>query len=1096
MSTVNPLNQLEWRLVGPFRGGRSVAAAGDPNDPTVFYFGTTGGGVWKTDDGGQYWRNVSDGYFKRASVGGLAVSHSDPNVIYVGMGETTIRGNVSHGDGVYKSTDGGRSWTHLGLAATRNIGKVRVDPRDPDRVYVAAFGHAHGPNPERGLYRSTNGGANWELVLSRGDKAGANDLSIDPKNPRIIYAGFWEAHRGPHYLTSGGPGSGLFRSTDGGTSWTELTDKPGMPKGLKGKIGVAVSPAKTGRVWAIVENENGGVFRSDDGGETWEKVNEDRRLRQRAWYYSHIYADPLDPETVWVLNVEMYRSIDGGKTFNTVPAPHGDNHDLWFDPADPRRMILANDGGGTVSYNGGIGWTSQYGQPTSELYHVTVDSRVPYRLYGSQQDNTSITVPSRSNHGVITRTEWHEVGGGEAGYIAARPDDPDVIFAGEYQGYMTRYDRRTGQAKNVSVWPEEYSGSGADAYKYRFQWTYPIIISPHDPNVIYCGGNHVFRSSNEGASWDTVSPDLSFNDPETLGSSGGPITKDNTGAEVYATVFTICESPKQQGVLWAGTDDGRLHVSRDGAETWTDVTPSDLPDWSLMSIVEASPHDPAVAYLAANRYKHDDFLPYLFKTSDYGQTWTKITGGIPDDDFARVIREDPERRGLLFAGTETGIYVSYDDGVNWQRLGGNFPVVPVHDLLIHRNDLVIGTHGRAFWIYDDMTLFRQLADQTGEAEQVRLFQPRESIRYGSMYGFGHSPVKGLNYAFAATQVPAYDYEKTPDGEVKIHWLDAGTNPPDGVIVYYTLPEDAAGDVALTFLDEAGNELRTVKSKKPDEETKDEEFPPKSATDEEKDEDPYVPAKRGLNRFVWDLRIAPATKITTKGGDQPDRTGPKVVPGTYQVRLTALGQTQTTEVTIVRDPRQGTSAEDFQAQFDLLHKIHRKHDELNKAVNQIRAARRQAIDWARRVKGTDAEAKVTAEAKSLSERLDAIEGELLQMKIQSFQDSLNFPVKLNAKLSSLIGMVSNADAAPTKQAGQLFESLGEQVDKQIAALEKVLDKDVATFNRLVSGSGIPAIGGSVEDSEGEQAKDGGRVNGAVLKHLTSEVKLNGAKAVVN
>ncbi|MEA2531494.1 MAG: hypothetical protein QOG89_3138, partial [Thermomicrobiales bacterium] len=454
------LNKLQWRLIGPFRGGRSVAGAGDPNDPAVFYIGTTGGGIWKTEDGGQYWRNVSDGFFKRASVGALAVSHSDPNVIYVGMGETTIRGNVSHGDGVYKSTDGGRSWSHLGLAATRNIGKVRIDPRDPDRVYVAAFGHAHGPNPERGLYRSKDGGETWELVLSRGDKAGANDLSLDPKNPRIIYASFWEAHRGPYSLTSGGEGSGLFRSTDGGTTWTDLTDKPGMPKGLKGKIGVAVSPAKTGRVWAIVENENGGVFRSDDGGETWEKLNDDRRLRQRAWYYSHIYADPLDAETVWVLNVEMFRSVDGGKTFNSVPAPHGDNHDLWIDPANPRRMILANDGGGTVTYNGGIGWSSQYSQPTSEMYHVTVDSRLPYRVYGSQQDNTSITVPSRSNHGVITRTEWHEIGGGEAGYIATHPDNPNIVFAGEYQGYMTRYDHSTGQARNVSVWPEEYSGSG------------------------------------------------------------------------------------------------------------------------------------------------------------------------------------------------------------------------------------------------------------------------------------------------------------------------------------------------------------------------------------------------------------------------------------------------------------------------------------------------------------------------------------------------------------------------------------------------------------------------------------------------------------
>ncbi len=1051
------LDSLTWRCIGPHRGGRSVAVAGDPTDSTTFYMGTTGGGVWKTVDGGQYWFNVSDGFFKRASVGGLAVSHSDPNVIYAGMGETTIRGNVSHGDGVYKSTDGGKNWSHLGLAETRNIAKVRVHPGNPDIAYVAAFGHAHGPNPERGVYRTKDGGATWELVLHRNENAGAGDLALDPSNPRIIYASIWEARRGTYYLSSGGEGSGLFRSRDGGDTWEELTDKPGMPKGLKGKIGVVPSPAQSGRVWAIVENEEGGVYRSDDGGDHWEKLNEDRRLRQRAWYYSHIYADPNDANTVWVLNVETFRSVDGGKVFEVVPAPHGDNHDLWFDPVDPRRVILGNDGGGTVSYNGGVSWSPQYNQATSEFYHVTTDSRRPYRVYGSQQDNTSMCVPSRSNHGAITRTEWYEVGGGEAGYIAVRPDNPDIVFAGEYQGYMTRLDHSARQARSISVWPEEYSGSGAEAYKYRFQWTYPLILSPHNPDVIYCGGNHVFRSTDEGSSWETISPDLTRNDPSTQGSSGGPITKDNTGAEIYGTVFTIAESPVKSGVIWAGSDDGLVHISKDGGANWTDVTPADLPEWSLISLIEASPHDAKTAYLAANRYKHDDFQPYLYKTNDSGVTWTKISGGIPVDDFTRVIREDPEQKGLLFAGTETGIYGSFDDGTNWKRLGGNLPVVPIHDFVFAADDLVVATHGRSFWILDDITLIRQLAKKEA-TDTATLFRPRETYRYGSMMSFGHSPVPGKNYLFAATQIPAYMYEKIEDEEPKVTLLDAGENPPDGVIINYFLAEEPTVEISLAILDSTGDELRVFKSKPKKDEAKSDEskpFPPEEKKEEEPDES-YAPAKAGLNRFIWDFRLPKATKIATKGGDQPDRSGPKVVPGEYKAQLTIGDSVQTETFTIVKDPRIATTQAELEAQFDLLNAIRDKHDELNVGINKIRTARTQATEWAKRVKGSTAEEKIVAAAKALSEKLDAIEGELLQVKIQSDQDSLNFPVKLNAKLSALAFMVGGADAAPTKQAGELFSDLAGKVDAQLDALKSVLADDVPSFNKLVAGSEISAI----------------------------------------
>jgi len=617
------LDGLEWRQLGAFRGGRVVAVAGDPRDRQTFYMGSTGGGVWKTHDGGLYWRNVSDGYFQRASVGALAVAASDPNVIYAGMGEATIRGNVSHGDGVYRSTDGGRSWSHLGLADTRQIGKVRVHPNDPDTVYVAALGHAHGPNAERGLFRSRDGGTTWKKVLSRGDTAGAIDVSIDPQNPRILFATFWEAIRRPYQMSSGGPGSGLFKSTDGGDTWTDLSRAKGLPQGILGKVGVAVSPARADRVWAIVEAKDGAVFRSDDGGRTWERGSEDRELRQRAWYYHHIYADPVDPETVWVLNVDTWRSSDAGKTFGQVSIPHGDHHDLWIDPKDPLRMIEGNDGGATVSFNGGASWSSIYNQPTAEYYHVIADDRTPYRLYAAQQDNSTISVPSRVPLTGITMADAWEIGGGEAGHIAIRPDDPDIIFAGDHQGLLTRHDRRTGQSRVINIWPDGDIGPQRRIGEVPFNWTSPTALSPHDPNVLYTCAQYVFRSQDEGASWDRISRDLTRNDPKTTGDSGGPITLDQTGAEYYATIFAFAESLKARGVLWAGSDDGLIHVSRDDGRTWTDVTPSAMTPLTLVSIIEPSPHDPAVAYVAATRYKLDDFRPYLYKTKNYGKTWTE-----------------------------------------------------------------------------------------------------------------------------------------------------------------------------------------------------------------------------------------------------------------------------------------------------------------------------------------------------------------------------------------------------------------------------------------------------------------------------------------
>ena len=1061
------LDGLEWRSIGPTRGGRVVAVAGHPTKPATFYFGSTGGGVWKSDDGGQYWKNISDGFFKRASVGAIAVAESDPNVIYVGMGESTIRGNVSHGDGVYKSTDGGKTWQHLGLEKTRNIGKVRVHPANPDLVYVAAFGHAHGPNPERGLYRSKDGGKTWDNVLFVSDRAGVNDISLDPSNPRIIFAGSWEAERGPHYLTSGGPGSRLYRSIDGGDTWEDLSERPGVPKGIKGKIGVAVSP-RPGRVYAMIEHEQGGVFRTDDNGETWERVSDDRNLRQRAWYYSHIIADPGDDNTVWVLNVEMWRSVDAGKTFQQVPAPHGDNHDLWIDPTNTDRMILGNDGGATVSFNGGVSWSTLYNQPTGEFYHTITDSRAPYRVYGAQQDNTTMSLPSRSNYDAITMLEWYEIGGGESGYIAIRPDDPDVVYAGSYQGFLTRYDHGRGQLRNVSVWPENFLGNAAADMKYRFNWTSPTVLSVHNPDILMTGANVIFRSSDEGQSWDVISDDLTRGDPETLGPSGGPITKDNTGAEVYGTVFTIAESPVTEGVIWSGSDDGLVYVTRDNAKTWEAAQPEGLPDWALCSLIDASPHDDRTAWLAATRYKLDDFAPYLFRTTDGGKTWVKITNGIPNDDFTRVVREDPKRKNMLYAGTETGIYVSWDAGDSWRRLGGNFPVVPVHDLIIKGDELVVGTHGRSFWILDDLEALRQMGDAAG---QTRLFAPRETVRWGQLKGFGHAPVPGRNYAFVGGLIPAYEVEKTPEGGTKATFIDAGNNPPHGVMVHYALAEEPAEPITLEILDADGAVIREYTSKVDPAKARGGEELPSDArqaqgadapsplgTPEEEDKQPKLPTKVGLNRFVWDLRHADAEKITTKGGDQPGVAGPLAAPGNYQARLTVGGETFVEPFTVVPDPRLEATVEDFAAQTALGLKIRDTHGELNTAVNRIRALREQAKGWVARAKDGESGAAIAAAAKQLGDKLDAIEGELLQVKAQSMQDTLNYPVKLNTKLASLGWALQMSDSAPTKQMFDLYDNLAERIGEQLKALAAVVETDVPAFNAAVQKAKVPAVAG--------------------------------------
>ncbi len=1052
------LHSLQWRLIGPFRGGRVVAVAGDPVHTQVFYFGSTGGGIWKTTDGGIIWGNVSDGFFKRASVGAIAVSTSDPNVIYAGMGETTIRGNVSHGDGVYKSTDGGKTWTHLGLADTRNIAKVRIHPQNPDLVYVAALGHAHGPNPERGVYRSRDGGKTWEQILFRSDKAGAIDLAMDPNNPRILYAAIWEAQRKPYTLISGGEDCGIFKSTDGGDSWTEITRKPGLPAGVLGKIGLAVSPAKEDRVWAIIDAEDGALFRSNDGGENWERLSEDRNLWARPWYYQHIYADPKDPETIWALNVQCWKSVDGGRTFFEVQVPHGDNHDLWIDPHDPQRMIEGNDGGACVSFNGGTSWSSIYNQPTAEMYHVTTDNQVPYRVYGAQQDNSTITVPSRSALAGITQSDIYDVGGGESGYIAVRPDDTNIVYAGNYLGYLTRYDHRSRQERNIAVWPELASGWGAKDQKYRFQWTFPILLSPHDPNVLYVTGNHVFRSTDEGNSWQIISPDLTRNDVTKMEASGGPPTRDNTGAECYCTIFAFAESPLKRGLFWAGSDDGLLHISQDGGETWRNITPPDLPEWALVSIIEPSPHDPATAYVAANRYKLDDFHPYLYKTNDYGATWTKITTGIAENDFTRAIREDPVRRGLLYAGTETGVHVSFDDGEHWQSLRLNLPAVPIHDLVIKDTDLVAATHGRSFWILDDITPLRYISEQVQDAP-VYLFKPRPAVRFITSWGYSRASAPGIFYRNTGDIMITARRELKPGGEMVDRNLNAGENPPDGVLVYYSLKQKPEGEVKLTFLDAQGEQIKSFTSEQAQSQSPKAEDAPPEAPDEEEDrekKDPRVPKEAGMNRFLWNTRYPDPKKVDGYVASEAVMAGPVTAPGTYHVQLTVADQTLTEAFEVHKDPRVPATQEDLDSQFKLLLKVRDKLSETHDAINTLRNIRQQVEDWEKRTRERKDHEAVSSAARSLKEKLSPIEDELTQSRAKTRQDTMNFPAKLNGKLAWLAGVVASAQAAPTRQQYELYADLAGRIDVQIQRLQEIIDTDVAAFNGLMRESEMPAV----------------------------------------
>ena len=1045
---------LRWREIGPFRGGRSVAVAGSNTRPWEYYFGTTGGGVFKTLDGGMTWNPITDRYFG-GTIGAIAVSESNPDIVYVGTGETPIRGNVSHGEGVFKSTDAGRTWSYAGLTETRQIGRIRIHPKNPDIVFVAALGHVFGPNPERGIYKSENGGKSWRRVLFVSDSAGAVDIAMDPSDPGTLYASFWHAYRLPWKLVSGGTGSGLYKSRDGGETWTNISRNPGLPSGTLGKIGVTVSPANPRKLWALIEADSGGVFRSDDAGATWTKTNSDRNLRQRAWYYTRIHADTKDTNTVYALNVGFHRSTNGGRTFRTVAVPHSDNHDLWIAANDNNRMINGNDGGANVSFNQGRTWTEQ-DQATAQFYHVTTTNHFPYRVCGAQQDNSTVCGPSRAPGG-ITRADWYEVGGGESGYIAVRPDDPDIIYAGSYGGYLSHYDHRTGFERNINPWPDNPMGHDAADARYRFQWTFPIVISPHDPKTLYVGSSVVFRSRNDGQSFEAISPDLTRNDPRTLGPSGGPITKDQTSVEYYGTVFTIAESPRTAGVIWAGSDDGLIHITRDNGRSWKNVTPRGMPEWMRISIIEASRHAAGTAYAAANRYQIDDMRPYVYRTTDYGSTWQLVTNGIPPNEFVRVVREDPVRRGLLYAGTERGVWVSFNDGASWQTLRRNLPPVPVHDLAVKEGDLVAGTHGRSFWILDDLSSLRQLRPEI-TSRPAHLFKPRDVYRANFSGGGGTGAAGG----HPAGQNPAsgavlYYWLKTPGQTVTMEFLDASgkvirsfTSAQDPRVARDSVRADSVRRARTDSLRRAGIEPDTARrTEERSEETAPEEGPRRAPPP------PRVSNRAGLNTFSWNLRHPEAESFENMIMWAAGTQGPIAVPGTYTVRMRVGGNTQTSTFRLIKDPRSKASQAELEQQFAFLMRVRDETSKANSAVKLVRNIRAQLDDRARRMPAERRGAFQTL-ATQLNTELSLAEREIYQVENRSGQDPLNYPIRLNNKIAALAGVASSADARPTNQTLEVFRILSGQLSVQLLRIRSAIDRSLPAINSSLRAASLPPI----------------------------------------
>lgn len=983
---------LEYRLLGPFRGGRSAAVTGVPNQPNLFYFGATGGGVWKTINGGREWENISDGFFG-GSIGSISVSKSDPNVIYVGGGEQTVRGNVSSGYGIWKSVDAGKTWTELGLKNSRHVPRIAIDPTNHNIVYAAVLGNIYKPSQERGVYKSIDGGITWKKTLFANENAGVVDLIIDPTNQRIVYASTWRVQRTPYSLSSGGEGSALWKSTDSGETWKEISKNKGFPEDTLGIIGVTVSPLNNQRVWAMVENKDkGGLYRSDDGGDTWNLVNSDRSLRQRAWYYTRVYADTKDADIVYVMNVRYHKSSDGGKTFNAFNAPHGDHHDLWIAPENSNRMIIGDDGGAQVTYDGGETWSSYHNQPTAQFYRVTTDNHFPYRIYAAQQDNSTIRISHRSEGSSISEDDWEDTAGGESAHIVVDPENDDIVYGGSYGGFLTRVNHKTGTVRAINVWPDNPMGHGAEGMKYRFQWNFPIMFSKHNPNRLYTFSQHVHVTENEGQSWKIISPDLTRNDPEKLMSSGGPITQDNTSVEYYCTIFAANESPLVEGLLWIGSDDGKIHLTRNGGETWENVTPKDMPEWMMINSIEPSAFDAGTCYVAGTKYKSGDFAPYLYKTSDYGNTWIKITNGINPEHFTRVLREDPKQKGLLYTGTETGMYISFDDGKKWQAFQLNLPIVPITDLAIKDNNLIVATQGRSLWIMDDLTVLHQL--YSGNTSENRLFIPKDSYRM--------------------------------DGRSRDKSKTSGTNHPNGVITYFNLKDFNKDDaVTLTFFDIKGDTINSFSTKNKKENK--------------------LEVKKGMNQFVWDMSYKGAELLGGMILWSASLDGPQAIPGTYKVSLEVNDKNYSQPFNIIADPRAESTLADMQKQFDFVKDVNKTMDDAHKSIKKIRKIKEQLSAFESQYKDNETVKDLLEKSKKLKEEFTKIEEALYQTQNKSGQDPLNFPIRLTNKLGHLNALVSMGDFAPTDQDIAVKNELTSQIKEQLDAFDKLITGEISTFN---------------------------------------------------
>lgn len=1005
------LQALEYRSIGPYRGGRVTAVEGVRTKPYTFYMGSTGGGVWKTEDAGERWTNISDGYFEAGSIGSITVAGSDPNVTYVGTGSDAPRGNISAGVGIYKSTDAGKTWKHVGLRNGGQIGEIQIHPNNPDLVYAAVLGNIFGPNSERGVYRSRDGGNNWEQVLSVSDSTGAVDIEMDPTNPRILYAGFWRAERKPWTLIDGSTEGGVFKSVDGGDSWKRV--RGGLPdEGILGKVDVAVSPANPDRIWVMQQakaEEKGGLYRSDDGGKSWKLVNGEHKLRQRQYYYTHLFADPIDEHTVYVLNTGFYKSTDGGENFERISVPHGDVHSLWLNPDNPDIMVNSNDGGANVSLNGGKTWTTQKNQPTAEFYRVEVDNRFPYRVYGAQQDNSTISVPGKPQGDVSPEQYWYSVGGGESGHIAVHPENPDLVYAGTYSGEITRFDRSTGQTLQMTAYPHYTEGTKMTDLKYRFQWNYPIEISRHNPDVIYITSQYVHRSTDGGFNWEVISPDLTTNDPKYLDFiPGGPVQHEATGVEIYCSLFSFAESPHDANVLWTGSDDGLIHLSRDGGETWQDITPANIPKAGTVNALELSVHNPGTAYAAVYRYRRADFRPYIFKTDNYGDSWKLLTNGnngIPDNHFVRVVREDPDREGLLYAGTEFGMYISMDDGEHWQSFQQNLPVTPITDLAVHQKDLVVSTQGRSFWILDDLSPLHEMENNV-QGNEHRLFKPRDAYRT-QLNGSGGSP--------------------GPDSY------------PTGALIYFSLADDYESEtVSIELLDESGQQVKSYSTE---------------AEDGENIE--KLKASVGLNRFEWDLTYpGPFTvpDLVTMVMRNPAQ-GPEAVPGTYSVRLRVGDWSETRTFELHVDPRWDATNEELEQTFELATDIAGKISSFQHAIEDLRSAQEQVQSIAEDVENEAYATEIQEQAKSLVAALKSLEEEFINNDIKSGQDPIGMERRLSNRMGRLYQVVRDHDARPTGGMLERYADLEKVYKDLMGRYRTLVNEDISTFNELLNKHGV-------------------------------------------